>query len=155
MPTARFIVDAMLGRLARWLRILGFDVLYVKDVSDDELVELAHREERVLLTKDTHLLREKKVNGHLVQARAWEDQVREVVEEFHLRDLVAPFSRCLECNQVLEAIEKERVAQIVPDLIYEIQNEFMICPGCDHVYWNGTHVERMNKKLTRILSSTD
>jgi hypothetical protein len=151
MATARFIVDAMLGRLARWLRLLGFDVLYVKDVSDDELVALANQEERVLLTKDRKLLREKKVDGHLVEAKAWEDQVREIIDEFRLSDLVRPLSRCLECNQSLEPIEKERVAERVPPLVYQTQNEFTVCPGCRRVYWNGTHVERMNSKLATIL----
>lgn len=147
----RFVVDAMLGRLARWLRIMGFDVLYPKDLSDDDLVALATREERTLLTKDGRLLREKKVNGYLVRSHGWEDQLREVLDEFNLHDQAAPFSRCLECNQLLEVVPKEQVTEAVPALVYQCQDQFYRCPGCQRVYWNGTHVERMAGKLEGIL----
>lgn len=148
----KFVVDAMLGRLARWLRIMGFDVLYPKDLSDDELVALANKEERTLLTKDGHLLREKKVDGYLVYSQAWEDQLREVLDEFKLRGQVDLFSRCIECNQVLEAVQKEQVAQSVPELVYQFQEQFYRCPGCHRIYWNGTHVERIARKLETIFN---
>ncbi len=151
----RFVVDAMLGRLARWLRIMGFDVLYPKDLDDDELVELANKEERTLLTKDAHLLREKRVNGYLVRGRAWEDQLREVLDEFHLHDFAQPFSRCPECNELLEDIPKERVANRVPEHVYRVQQEFYRCPSCRRIYWNGSHVERMTEKLHALLDDRD
>lgn len=146
----RFVVDAMLGRLARWLRIMGFDVLYPKDLSDDQLVALVNQEERTLLTKDERLLREKKVDGYLVRSQRWEDQLREVLDEFRLRDQVAPFSRCLECNRLLEVVSKAEVAECVPDRVYQVQDRFYRCSSCHRVYWNGTHVERMVKKLESI-----
>ncbi|MBI3950322.1 MAG: Mut7-C RNAse domain-containing protein [Acidobacteria bacterium] len=148
----RFVVDAMLGRLARWLRIMGFDVLYPKDLTDDQLVELANREERTLLTKDRPLVREKKVDGYLVHSQTWEDQLREVLDEFNLRDQINPFSRCPECNQLLGVVSKERVAKSVPELVSQSQDQFYHCSGCHRIYWNGTHVERMIKKLDQILS---
>jgi hypothetical protein len=151
----RFVVDAMLGRLARWLRIMGFDVLYPRDLSDDELVALANKEERTLLTQDAPLLREKKVDGYLVRRHAWEDQVREVVDEFNLRDQVDPFSRCPQCNHRLERVQKEQVAENVPKLVYEFQDQFYRCLGCHRIYWNGTHVQRMTRKLERLIDSED
>lgn len=149
----KFVVDAMLGRLARWLRIMGVDVLYPKHLSDDELVVLANKQERTLLTKDAHLLREKKVDGYLVRSQAWEDQLREVLDEFNLHDQVNPFSRCPECNQLLEEVRKEQVAESVPELVYQFQDQFYRCPDCHRIYWNGTHVERMARKLETIFNS--
>ncbi|RMG55939.1 MAG: hypothetical protein D6723_01605 [Acidobacteria bacterium] len=151
----RFVVDAMLGRLARWLRIMGFDVLYPKDLDDDELVELANREERTLLTKDAHLLREKRVNGYLVRSRTWEDQLREVLDEFRLHDVTRPFSRCPECNELLEDVPKGHVAGQVPEHVYRVQQEFYRCPSCRRIYWNGSHVERMTEKLHALLDDRD
>jgi hypothetical protein len=116
------------------------------------LVALANQQERTLLTKDGHLLREKKVNGYLVRSQAWEDQLREVLDEFNLRDQINPFSRCPKCNQLLEDVRKEQVAEHVPELVYQVQDQFYRCPGCQRVYWNGTHVERMTRKLESIVN---
>jgi len=133
------------------MRILGFDVVYLRDARDEQLITITESEERTLLTKDAKLLRENKVNGYLVRSISWEDQLREVIAEFDLRDHIDAFSRCLECNVELTAIEKEMVKDVIPEKVYEFQEEFYICPNCRRIYWTGTHVERMRKKLAKIL----
>jgi hypothetical protein len=147
----RFVVDAMLGRLARWLRVVGFDALYPTHLDDDGLVELSNAEERILLTKDVALLREKKVDGYLIRSHAWEDQLVEVIDEFNLRDHVKPFSRCLNCNQLLVEISKKDVIGCVPALVYQCQYQFFRCDACQRVYWNGSHIDRMTAKLSKII----
>jgi hypothetical protein len=148
----RFVVDVMLGRLARWLRILGFDAAYLRDARDEVLVRLAENEERILLTKDAKLLERTRVNGYLVRSRTWDDQLREVIAEFHLRPLIAAFSRCVECNVTLVEVEKEKVRERIPPRVAERCEEFYLCPCCRRIYWMGTHVERMSEKLAGLLS---
>lgn len=148
----RFVVDAMLGRLARWLRVLGVDVLYVTGLDDHALVELCNTQGRILLTKDVALLRENKVEGYLVRSRAWQDQLVEVIDEFHLRGQINPFSRCLNCNEVLVEVSKQHVMSCVPPFVLENQHRFFRCQGCQRVYWNGSHTERMAAMLSKIVS---
>lgn len=151
----RFVVDVMLGRLARWLRLLGFDVVYRPDARDEQLLEIAASEERTLLTRDARLLGQARVNGYLVRSTRWEDQVREVLSEFHLHDLIAAFTRCPECNTPLVAVPKETVRAQVPAKVYEHQEDFFLCPDCSHVYWVGTHVERMRRTIEGLLGGSD
>lgn len=147
----KFVVDVMLGRLARWLRLLGFDVVYRPDASDEQLIAIAEAEERTLLTKDARLLRDCRVNGYLVKSARWEDQLREVLAEFHLRDLIRAFTRCPECNALLVAVEKEAVRSRLPQNVYEEQTDVHLCPSCSRLYWAGTHVERMSRKIEELL----
>lgn len=147
----RFVVDVMLGRLARWLRILGFDAVYLRDARDETLIRVAEDEERILLTKDARLLQRMRVNGYLVRSRTWEDQLREVIAEFRLRPLIDAFSRCLECNVPLIEVEKECIAPRLPPRVTECCQEFYLCPSCQRIYWSGTHVERMSEKIAALL----
>ncbi|GBC77162.1 hypothetical protein HRbin08_00631 [bacterium HR08] len=147
----RFVVDVMLGRLARWLRLLGFDVVYRPEAHDEQLIAIAEAEERTLLTKDARLLRDRRVNGYLVKSTRWDDQLREVIAEFHLRDLIRAFTRCPECNALLVAVEKEAVRSRLPQKVYEEQTGVSLCPNCSHLYWAGTHVERMSRKIKELL----
>ncbi|MCS6818148.1 MAG: Mut7-C RNAse domain-containing protein [Blastocatellia bacterium] len=147
----KFVVDVMLGRLARWLRLLGFDVVYQPNAQDEQLIALAEAEERTLLTKDARLLRDRRVNGYLVKSTRWEDQLREVVAEFHLSALIRAFTRCPECNTRLVEVDRESVRSRVPAKVYEQQQEFYRCPNCARLYWAGTHVERMSRKIEELL----
>ena len=143
----------MLGRLARWLRLLGFDVVYCPDASDEQLIAIAESEERTLLTRDARLLRDRRINGYLVRSARWEDQVREVLTEFHLHDLIQAFSRCPDCNVPLIATDKASVRSRVPEAVYEQHADFFICPHCLRPYWAGTHVERMRRKIAELLKA--
>src|SRR5215208_417838 len=143
----------MLGRLARWLRVLGYDTAYDPTLSDPNLVRLANADERLLLTRDRQLLRE------LRPARALEvrdddplDQLRAVVD---VLGLVAPaelFTRCLVCNTELSApLRAEDVAELVPEKSRDLPGPFRRCPSCGRVYWLGSHARRMRETLERAL----
>ncbi|MCL6429745.1 MAG: Mut7-C RNAse domain-containing protein [Anaerolineae bacterium] len=138
----RFVADAMLGRLARWLRILGYDTLYDPRGHDDELVRMARAEGRILLTRDTGLVCRRGVRSLLVSHDHVEAQLRQVSAELGLR---APnrFSRCPVCNERLEAVPKSWAWGYVPPYTFCTQQEFRLCPACNRFYWRGTHWERM------------
>jgi uncharacterized protein len=149
-----FVADCMLGRLAKWLRILGFDVLYFPKVEDPALVEIARREGRVLLTRDTGLIERtaKRENRLFVRSEDWEDQVVQVLNEYGLWDEVRPNSRCIACNLPLRTLSRERARNLVTPYVGERASAFAVCPGCDRVFWQGTHYGDMEKKIERLLS---
>jgi uncharacterized protein with PIN domain len=148
-----FVADCMLGRLAKWLRILGFDVLYFSRAEDKELVDIARREGRVLLTRDTGLIEKtaKRPNRLFVRSDDWEDQVAQVLDEFGLWDEVRPNTRCIECNLPLKALARERARNLVTPYVLEHASSFSVCPGCDRVFWQGTHTGDMERKIERLL----
>lgn len=139
-----FLLDVHLRRLARYLRMLGFDAAYDPFAGDDALARQAHAEGRVLLTRDRGLLkRSLVVHGYFVRARHPGGQLREVVDRFALRDWMAPFTRCLDCNTRLRPVEKDAVSGRLPERVRDVFDAFMRCPSCDRVYWKGSHYERM------------
>ena len=148
-----FVADCMLGRLAKWLRILGFDVLYFSKAEDPDLVAIARREERVLLTRDTGLIERtaRRPDRHFIRSIAWEDQVVQVLDEFALWDEVAPNTRCIVCNLPLKPLSRERARNLVTPFVGERAASFAICPGCDRVFWQGTHYGDMERKIGRLL----
>jgi uncharacterized protein with PIN domain len=148
-----FIADCMLGRLAKWLKILGFDVLYFSKAEDRELVAIARREGRVLLTRDTGLIEPtaRRPNRLFVRSDDWKDQVVQVLEDFSLWDEVRPNTRCLECNLPLKPLDKERARNLVTPYVHEHASSFAICPGCDRVFWQGTHYGDMERKIEALL----
>jgi uncharacterized protein with PIN domain len=149
----RFAVDAMLGRLARWLRLLGFDAVFEADVPDEQLVRRALDEERWILTRDRALPVEWQVpRVHVVAAESPFEQLREVVRTFALAERVALFARCSRCNAPLEAVAVEAVAARLPARVRERHTRFFACPRCGRVYWEGTHVERMRRVIDRALA---
>ena len=150
----RFIADTNVGRLAKWLRILGYDVTFDPHLDDPALVRLALEEGRILLTRDTQLMRRRIVaSGRLRAILIGDDhvkaQVRQVVESLDLGPSPA-FSRCLECNEPLIPKLKEEVAHLVPPYVYETQSQFMLCPACRRIYWRGTHWQRMSRELEQM-----
>jgi len=143
-----FLADAHLGGLSRLLRMLGFDTLYDNAIHDRDLLALAAREGRVLLTRDRELLKCREVmRGCFVHAVKPEAQLREIAARYALERHMQPFTLCLHCNLRLEAIEKAAVAGHVPDRIAERYAEFVRCPGCSRIYWQGSHWERMRGML--------
>jgi uncharacterized protein with PIN domain len=152
----KFIVDSNVGRLARWLRIAGFDTLFINDLDDNRLVRIALSEGRVLLTKDTQILKRRvAVTGRLkvllIEGEEVKRQLRQVVKTFNLASEVKPFTLCLECNKPLVPREKAEVEGQVPPYVFQTQTQYMQCPECQRVYWRGTHWERMSRELERIV----
>jgi uncharacterized protein with PIN domain len=151
-PTPRFFADAMLGGLVRWLRILDLDVAYDPELDDPELVERAVAEGRTILTRDRKLTERRAARNHLLIASGRvEEQVQQVLETFGVRpDLQRLLGRCLVCNLALEPLAAELARQRVPPYVARTQEDFRACPGCERIYWRGTHVARMAVKLARM-----
>lgn len=147
----RFVADKMLGRLARWLRILGCDVLYGSNFSGKGLLREARRSGRIVLTRDRRLVRDPEMPAHLfVEEDRFRDQLRQVVSAFGLDPFAGVFRRCVECNTVLDEIGREEVASRVPEFVYATQQRFRRCPRCQHLYWDATHVARVRAELARM-----
>jgi uncharacterized protein with PIN domain len=150
--TPIFIADAHLGGLARLLRMLGFDTLYENAYTDRQLLEIAGRERRVLLTRDHELLKCREVlRGCFVHARKPEAQLKEVVARYALARHARPFTLCLHCNYLLEPAARSAVAKCVPEPIVGRYAEFMSCAGCRRIYWQGSHWEHMRAMLRGVL----
>jgi uncharacterized protein with PIN domain len=149
----RFIADAMLGRLARWLRILGFDTAYEAHISDGELVRRAIEEQRVVLTRDRTLPEEWRVSGIFVMATDEPlEQLGEVGRAFGLERHVRIFTRCNRCNARLVAATRGEVRERVPARILRTEEQFLRCPGCERVYWSGSHTRRMRRVVEQVLN---
>lgn len=143
----RFLADAMLGKLARWLRVLGWDTEYVKDKRAEELLERARKEERVLLTrrqglKDKYLI--------FIETETLKDQLRQLEGLYRILTNAEPFRRCIECNAELEEVSKDDVKGKVPFFTYETQETFYRCPRCDKIFWPGSHYRAMLRKVEEL-----
>ena len=151
-PEPRFVLDVHLGRLAAYLRMLGFDTVYQTDCDDDVLARIAHDEGRILLTRDVGLLkRGAVVYGAFVRETQPEQQAAEVARRYGLMGRVTPFSRCLRCNGPLAPAAKDEVAEQVPERVRQEYETFQRCADCGHVYWEGTHHAGMRALIARLL----
>ena len=143
-----FAADAMLGRLARWLRLLGFDTSWEAHVPDEVLVRRALAEQRTVLTRDRRLPEEwTLVPVYVLRAEDLRGQLAELGLRFGLTAHARPFSRCNRCNEPLETATAEQVARHVPDRVRATHHDFLCCPRCERVYWAGSHVARMRELL--------
>jgi len=143
----KLLADGMLGTLAKWLRLLGYDTAYDNAAADPELARRARVEGRVLLTRDRELAGRRGLHTLLIQSEVLEEQVREVQGALGLPPDPA-LSRCAVCNAALEPVSPDAVADRVPPYVLRTQTEFHRCPGCGRVYWPGTHVEEMRDRVT-------
>jgi uncharacterized protein len=149
----RFTADAMLARLARWLRVLGWDTTFQPELADPDLVLLANEQRRILLTRDRHLLRELKPHrSHEVRSDDPLEQLRDVVQSLQLPPPTELFTRCTVCNSPLsEPLSPEqRQAQLPPD-VRDLPGPARQCPGCGRIYWPGSHARRMRAALDATL----
>jgi uncharacterized protein len=148
----RFAADAMLGRLARWLRVLGYDTFYDIAVADPVLVRLAEEEARLLLTRDRHLLRELRP-AHSLEVRQDDPlhQLRNVVQHLQLPAPDALFTRCLLCNAVLRVVDAAEAQPLLPEGVRDLPGPVRRCPVCGRLYWDGSHVRRMRAAIDRVL----
>src|SRR5262245_29581009 len=147
MDEIKFVADVMVGKLARWLRVLGFDVVYSNELDDDEIIRIAASDNRIILTRDTGLVKRLKPQQYLfIESDHYREQVQQVLAAYALKDFNV-FSRCLECNTPLQLVDKEAVFEKVPPFVYLTQDRFARCPSCGRVYWHGTHADQMLKKI--------
>lgn len=151
-----FILDVHLGKLARLLRMLGFDTLYRNDYEDPEIIRTALKERRIILTRDRGILKNSLVtHGYWIRAEDPEDQVREVLERFDLIARIDPFRRCIACNGLIEEVSKEKVLDRLPPKTKTSYDEFHICSGCGKVYWQGSHYRAMKDLIGRLTGKKD
>jgi uncharacterized protein with PIN domain/sulfur carrier protein ThiS len=145
-----FIADAHLGGLGRFLRMLGFDTAHDPRFGDRDIRQLAHEENRIVLTRDRDLLKCRDIaRGYYVRAIKPEPQLQEVAARYRLAERARPFTRCLHCNLPLAPIEKQAIADRLPERVAELHQNFTHCAGCDRVYWPGSHYERMRAALEK------
>lgn len=149
-PAPRFVLDVHLGTLARRLGVLGLDVDYATDRDDAELARVAAAQGRVLLTRDRQLLMRNAVtHGYCPRSDDPDEQALEVVRRFVRRDELAPFSRCPSCNERLMAVARAEVLDRIGPHTRATQDAFRRCPGCDRVFWPGSHVEALAPFVAR------
>ncbi|WP_136064032.1 Mut7-C RNAse domain-containing protein [Modicisalibacter radicis] len=150
--TSRFFADAMLARLARWLRVLGFDTRFDPTIDDPQLVRLAERDQRWLLTRDRALVAQRRPSRCvLIVADAPLEQLREVVERCRPQAPAALFTRCLVCNSPLREVPREAAEPWLPERARSIPGPVRYCPHCQRHYWPGTHTWRMRERLSATL----
>ena len=153
----RFIVDHNVGKLAKWLMIMGYDALLFKGRDDGDMIKIALSENRILLTRDTQVMKRRVVTSGRLKAVLFEDddprmQLRKVVDALDLDYMAKPFFICLECNRQLVKREKDRVSGLVPPYVFKTQKYYMECPSCHRIYWQGTHWAAMSKEMERFIS---
>ncbi len=147
----RFVLDVHLGRLARTLRLLGFDSVWRNDATDDELAAISVDERRILLTRDRGLLKRAKVtHGYFVRETDRRLQIIEILRRFDLFGAIAPFGRCLACNGVLEPVAKAEVEPRLPSRTRQDYDDFWTCPDCSRIYWKGSHYDHLATQVEGI-----
>ncbi len=140
----KFVLDVHLGKLARLMRLAGFDSIYKNDYDDDEIVKISTNQHRTILTRDTGLLKRKEItHGYFIRNIKAEKQLEEVINRFDLKKSIKPFSRCLVCNTELQPVSKDKIIDRIPPKVKKHHSEFSICENCNKIYWKGTHYERM------------
>jgi hypothetical protein len=148
----RVIADATLGHLAKWLRLLGVDTLYERSLRGTALMEKARSDRRILLTRDTRLIRRRDVPPHIfVRDNDFRSQIRQVVRALglHLQNLL---TRCALCNEELVPVEKAQIEGEVPPYVFQTQDRFVRCARCKRIYWHATHAERIRAEIERVFS---
>jgi uncharacterized protein len=149
-----FILDVHLGKLAKFLRLFGFDSIYKTDYDDKEIIDLSLELKRIILTRDVGLLKNKMVtHGYWIRSQNVHDQVREVLIKFDLLNQIRPFTRCMECNGLVAEVSKVKIADRLMQGTLEYFNKFWQCPGCGRIYWEGSHYERMRKYIDKIIKA--
>lgn len=145
----------MLGSLAKWLRILGYDVAYDNQINDEQILWRCLTEARTTLTRDTRLIQRRQLQSYLlIQSDHLLDQIGEVLDFLGDEiDLTRLLTRCLECNAILESVPKKIVHNQVPSYVYRTQSRFKRCPSCRKVYWGGTHRDHIHRRLGELLSA--
>jgi uncharacterized protein with PIN domain len=148
------------GKLAKWLRMMGYDSLFFDGEDDSQMVRRALAEGRIILTRDTEIMKRRVINNGrlkaiLIKSEEPERQMRQLMTALDLKENLAPFTLCLECNQPLVGRTREEVKDRVPPYVYKTQTQYMECPACHRIYWRGTHWAAMLRKLEKLLDIND
>lgn len=150
-----FVLDAHLGQLATYFRMLGFDTLYRNDYDDEELAYVSSTEGRILLSRDLGLLKRSIViYGYFVRETNPKKQVIELLGRFHLENVITPLKRCIRCNGELKAVDKASIVDRLEPKTRELFDQFSLCTNCDQVYWKGSHYEPMQSFIAEVLGKT-
>ncbi len=153
----KFIADNNVGKLARWLRMVGYDTKLFNGADDGEMVNTAQVEGRIVLTRDTGIMNRRvitrgQVQGILIVSDKLDKQIRQVVQILKINNNnYKPLTLCLECNQPLESRTKAEVKDCVPPYIYKTQKQFVECPACHRIYWKGTHWQAMQHQIENMI----
>jgi uncharacterized protein len=148
----RFVADGHLGRLAAYLRMVGFDTVYRSDYGDEELAKISANDKRILLTRDRGLLKRNIVTrGYCVRTTNPRDQFAEVLQRFDLSGSIAPFQRCVHCNESLQPTRKELISDQLQPETKQYYKEFCTCPACHRIYWKGSHYRRMQRFIESVI----
>lgn len=154
LSQSSFVVDTHLGKLATYLRMLGFDALYQNDYEDDALASISSQSGRILLTRDRDLLKRNLVTyGYFIRNTCPRRQLVEVLQRYNLYDQIHPFRRCIRCNGTLEAVSKADVADRLPPNTNLYFDEFHLCQNCGKIYWKGSHYQRMQRFIEQLLDN--
>ncbi len=154
----KFIIDINVGKLARWLRMMGYDAILFNESDDGLMVKKAIAQGRIIITKDSEFMKRRavrcgRVKAVLVSGDDPEKQMKTLIESLDLAKSLHPFTRCLECNSVLINKEKGQIKDEVPPRVLEKQDQYMECPHCHRIYWRGTHWQDMSRKLQLFASN--
>ena len=150
----RFILDVHLGKLAKSLRLFGFDTFCDTGLDDREIIRFSLSEKRIILTRDKDLLKSRDVtDGFRILSQSPEEQLKEVFIRFDLKSQINPFTRCTECNGLLETVPKEEIIHRLHPKTREYYFNFKKCPGCDRIYWEGSHYERMRIYIDSVIKN--
>jgi uncharacterized protein len=147
----KFVLDVHLGRLSKYMRLCGFDSLFKKDLNDREIINISASEYRIILTHDRDLLKAKLVShGYWIRSSGPEEQLIEVLKRFDLKKNLNPFTRCLECNGMLQNVSKKDIIDLLQPRTRNYYTEFKKCAGCGKIYWEGSHYERMKNFIQTV-----
>lgn len=147
----KFIADVHLGKLARYLRMLGFDTIYKNDFLKKEIIKIAKSEKRIILSRSRKLLKIKDItHGYCIASTDTEKQLKLILNRFDLTKNIKPFSRCMICNSKLKSVPKEKIIDKIPPKVKELHSDFAQCPNCKKIYWKGTHYIRMKKFIDNL-----
>ena len=147
----KFILDIHLGKLARLLRMFGFDTLHQKEYSPERILSVSLLEKRIIISKSRRLMKRRAVtHGYCLNSSDPEMEARLVLKRFDLFKNIHPFTRCLECNSLLEGMKRDAAAALVPPAVLEEHEEFKWCRKCEKVYWNGSHYQKMRERIQKL-----
>lgn len=151
----KFIVDHNVGKLVKLLRLMGYDTLFFNGEDDAEMVAAALAEIRIVLTKDTQIMKRwvitsRRLKAVLIESDDPEQQICQAIKTFGLDSSSKPFTLCLECNKPLAEKPKDEVEGLVPPHVFKTQKQYMQCPDCQRIYWRGTHWQKMTERLEKL-----
>jgi len=150
----KFIADCHLGKLAKYLRIMGIDTLFFPHIEDDDLIIIANDEDRIIITRDRDLSQRKNAPALFLEPTDTKAQLKTLIDYYELKEHPVPFRRCIVCNTQLQVIEKEKIIDRLPEKVKKYFDYFEYCPTCDRIYWQGDHYKHMMEFLEEVLKES-